>query len=217
VLSMTGLVRLALIATGPVDALITDIAGAARISRVSQHAITGRHPRNTDRDSRCRRRSKTSSTPAVRRDGETPRRGPAQPEQARSTTSVQDRGRWPDTDPSPKPSTDTMSASTYWVGGRPSQEVWTLAVDLRSGGIAPDAVGDALLGRLATAELHNDRPDSSPPVPAARLAARTHRYAPHSSPHPPGSSWLTMKRRDNTGSLRIPPRLAHQTRPIRQC
>jgi hypothetical protein len=83
------------IARGQVDALSTDIAGAARISRVSQHAITGRHPRNTDRDSRCRRRSKTSSTPVVGRDGETPRRGPVQPEQARSTTSVQDRGRWP--------------------------------------------------------------------------------------------------------------------------
>ena len=138
-LSITKLARLALIATGPIDALITDIAGAARISRVSQHAITGRHPRNTDRESRCRRRSKTSSTPAVRRDGETPRRGPAEPEQARSTTSVQDRGRWPGTDPSPKPSTDTMSASTSSpsVGSRsrslsssPSGAVWPRLAEL---------------------------------------------------------------------------------------
>jgi hypothetical protein len=63
----------------------------------------------------------------------------------------------------------------------------------------------------------SDRPDSSPPAPAARLQPQTSRYAPLSSPHPPGSSWPTMKRRDNTGSLRIPSRLAHQTRPIRQC
>src|SRR5215212_9601580 len=61
------------------------------------------------------------------------------------------------------------------------------------------------------------RSDSSPPAPAAWRAAETGRYAPLSSPYPPGSSWSTIKRRYNTGSLRIPSRLAHQTRPIRQC
>jgi hypothetical protein len=41
--------------------------------------------------------------------------------------------------------------------------------------------------------------------------------APQTSPYPPGSSWRCLKRRNNTGSLRVPFRLAHQARPIRQC
>ena len=41
-------------------------------------------------------------------------------------------------------------------------------------------------------------------------------YAPHPSPHLPDSSWCRMKRRNNTGFSRIPSRLAHRARPIRQ-
>ena len=56
------------------------------------------------------------------------------------------------------------------------------------------------------------------PHPDGRLADDPHSgYAPHSSPHPPGSSWSTIKRLYDTGSSRTPSRLAHQTRPIRQC
>src|SRR6266536_1041563 len=40
--------------------------------------------------------------------------------------------------------------------------------------------------------------------------------APRTSPNPPGWSWLALKRRNNTGSSRIPSRLAHRARPIRQ-
>jgi hypothetical protein len=40
--------------------------------------------------------------------------------------------------------------------------------------------------------------------------------APPTSPYPPGSSWRCLKRRNSTGSSRIPSRLAHQARPIRQ-
>jgi len=43
------------------------------------------------------------------------------------------------------------------------------------------------------------------------------RCAPPPSPHPPDWSWFEFKRRNNTGSLRIPSRLAHRARPIRQC
>lgn len=56
-----------------------------------------------------------------------------------------------------------------------------------------------------------------PATPTAWHAARPGRSAPHSSPQPPGSSWSRIRRGYNTGSLRIPSRLAHQTRPIRQC
>ena len=41
-------------------------------------------------------------------------------------------------------------------------------------------------------------------------------YAPHPSPHLPDSSWCRMKRRNSTGFSRIPSRLAHRARPIRQ-
>ena len=34
--------------------------------------------------------------------------------------------------------------------------------------------------------------------------------------NPPDYSWHPVKRRNNTGSLRIPSRLAHRTRPVRQ-
>ena len=53
------------------------------------------------------------------------------------------------------------------------------------------------------------------PGQPAWLAATTGGYAPHSSPHPPGSSWSTIKRLYDTGSSRTPSRLAHQARPIR--
>jgi hypothetical protein len=52
-------------------------------------------------------------------------------------------------------------------------------------------------------------PKSSPTTPI--------RYAPHTSPDPPGSSWQQLKRLYNTGSSRTPSRLAHRARPIRQC
>jgi hypothetical protein len=42
-------------------------------------------------------------------------------------------------------------------------------------------------------------------------------YAPLTSPHPPGWSWRSVKRRNDTGFSRIPSRLAHRARPIRQC
>ena len=53
-----------------------------------------------------------------------------------------------------------------------------------------------------------------PEVP--RRANRLGGYAPHPSPHLPDSSWCRMKRRNNTGFSRIPSRLAHRARPIRQ-
>jgi hypothetical protein len=40
--------------------------------------------------------------------------------------------------------------------------------------------------------------------------------APLTSPYPPGLSWRHIKRRSDTGSSRIPSRLAHRARPIRQ-
>ena len=54
------------------------------------------------------------------------------------------------------------------------------------------------------------RTRSSPPEPSRRSAPRT-------SPHPPDWSWRCLKRRNDTGSSRIPSRLAHRARPIRQC
>ena len=53
-------------------------------------------------------------------------------------------------------------------------------------------------------------------VPPARPARQGTGCAPHPSPHPPGSSWFCMKRRNSTGSSRIPSRLAHRARPVRQ-
>ena len=41
-------------------------------------------------------------------------------------------------------------------------------------------------------------------------------YAPRTSPYPPGLSWRDVKRRNDTGFSRIPSRLAHRARPIRQ-
>jgi hypothetical protein len=50
---------------------------------------------------------------------------------------------------------------------------------------------------------------SSPPVMKGECA-------PPTSPHPPGWSWRLLKRRNATGSSRIPSRLAHHARHIRQ-
>src|SRR5260370_37422989 len=41
-------------------------------------------------------------------------------------------------------------------------------------------------------------------------------YAPLTSPYPPDLSWRALKRRNDTGFSRIPSRLAHRARPIRQ-
>src|SRR6266568_7147155 len=41
--------------------------------------------------------------------------------------------------------------------------------------------------------------------------------APPTSPHPPDWSWFHLKRRNEADFLRIPSRLAHRARPIRQC
>jgi hypothetical protein len=41
-------------------------------------------------------------------------------------------------------------------------------------------------------------------------------YAPRTSPYPPGLSWRCFKRRNDAGFSRIPSRLAHRARPIRQ-
>ena len=64
--------------------------------------------------------------------------------------------------------------------------------------------------------LHRDLPaqadDTQPGVPACD----ERRCAPRTSPHPPGSSWQIFKRRNDTGSSRIPSRLAHRARPVRQ-
>jgi hypothetical protein len=51
---------------------------------------------------------------------------------------------------------------------------------------------------------------SSPPVMKGGCA-------PPTSPHPPGWSWHCLKRRNVAGFSRIPSRLAHRARPIRQC
>jgi hypothetical protein len=67
------------------------------------------------------------------------------------------------------------------------------------------------------------RPSPWPPSPGFRDPARSSPppsgsgYAPRTSPDPPGSSWRLVKRRNNTDSSRIPSRLAHRARPIRQC
>src|SRR5947207_9396175 len=52
-------------------------------------------------------------------------------------------------------------------------------------------------------------PGVSQPLPAAGCA-------PPTSPHPPGSSWSNLKRRNNTGSSRAPSRRAHHAPAIRQ-
>ena len=41
-------------------------------------------------------------------------------------------------------------------------------------------------------------------------------YAPQTSPHLPDWSWRCLKRCNSTGSSRIPSRLTHRARPIRQ-
>jgi hypothetical protein len=66
------------------------------------------------------------------------------------------------------------------------------------------------------------RPSPWPPSPGIKDPTRSSpptsagRYAPQTSPDPPGSSWRDFKRRNNTGFSRIPSRLAHRARPIRQ-
>jgi hypothetical protein len=66
------------------------------------------------------------------------------------------------------------------------------------------------------------RPSPWPPDPSEQYRARSSPprtaggCAPRTSPHPPGWSWRCFKRRNDTGSLRIPSRLAHRARPIRQ-
>jgi hypothetical protein len=57
----------------------------------------------------------------------------------------------------------------------------------------------------------HDKPGQKFPAPYEKG-----RYAPPSSPYPPGLSWRDVKRRNATGSSRIPSRLAHHARPIRQ-
>ena len=56
---------------------------------------------------------------------------------------------------------------------------------------------------------NGDPARSSPPVMKGGCAPRT-------SPYPPGWSWRHVKRRNAAGSSRIPSRLAHRARPIRQ-
>jgi len=60
-----------------------------------------------------------------------------------------------------------------------------------------------------TSWLRRIRPDQEFPATNSGCAPRT-------SPHPPDWSWRHIKRRNNTGSSRIPSRLAHRARPIRQ-
>ena len=73
------------------------------------------------------------------------------------------------------------------------------------------------------ADLHHDLPGPthSPsrqfPAPGRRLAdGSRHGYAPHSSPHPPGSSWSTIKRLYDTGSsaCTFPSRSPGTARPV---
>ena len=54
-----------------------------------------------------------------------------------------------------------------------------------------------------------DPAGSSPP-------AKADRCAPQPSPHPPDWSWWHLQEASDTGSSRIPSRLAHRARPIRQ-
>ena len=65
-----------------------------------------------------------------------------------------------------------------------------------------------------TVASHPRLPRPGQEFPAARQGGTG--YAPPPSPHPPGLSWFCMKRRNSTGSSRIPSRLAHRARPIRQ-
>ena len=55
----------------------------------------------------------------------------------------------------------------------------------------------------------------TPPEPNKTTAPNNCGCAPLTSPNPPGWSWPTLKRRNNTGSSRIPSHLAHRARPIR--
>ena len=67
-----------------------------------------------------------------------------------------------------------------------------------------------------TCRARHISPSRQFPTPGHRLDdGPRHGYAPHSSPDPPGSSWSTIKRLYDTGSLRAPSRLAHQARPVR--
>ena len=56
-------------------------------------------------------------------------------------------------------------------------------------------------------------PPGSSPGPAALQATDTGGCAPPPSPHPPDLGWSSFKRRNDTGSLRIPSRLAHRSGP----
>src|SRR5215472_224643 len=65
-----------------------------------------------------------------------------------------------------------------------------------------------------TVASHPRPPKPGPEFPAPQWGGGC---APRTSPYPPDLSWRQFKRRNDTGSSRIPSRLAHRARPIRQC
>jgi len=136
---------------------------------------------------------------------------------------------------SPFPKWPALPASEYYGDSAPSTPfgrqraypqgsgasmVPTFTV-VRSTGEAPGfapAVSSWLRRRPSPRPARPDtyhRPDSSPPPRPPGWWPPRGGYAPHTSPDPPGSSWSTMKRLHDTGSLRTPSRLAHQARPVR--
>ena len=84
------------------------------------------------------------------------------------------------------------------------------------------STGEAPSSTPAASPRLRRRPSPWPPSPDFRDPARSSPpemrdgCAPQTSPDPPGSSWRRVKRRNNTGFSRIPSRLAHHARPIRQ-
>jgi len=67
--------------------------------------------------------------------------------------------------------------------------------------------------------IHRGLPAQTPNARSGvpHLPNETGGCAPRTSPYPPGLSWRPLKRRNDTGSSRIPSHLAHRARPIRQC
>ena len=87
------------------------------------------------------------------------------------------------------------------------------------GGLAPGFAPAAIVTATPRAFTVTSRPRPGPGPGVPRTATtRCNGPGAHRTPahiHRIGAGRL--KRRNNTGSSRIPPRLAHRTRPIRQC
>src|SRR5664279_2573012 len=129
---------------------------------------------------------------------------------ARSTTAAPPHPRpWPASRPS------TTPASWLDAGAVERPSVVPTFTAVRSTSEAPGSTP-------AASPWLRRRPSPWPPHPSEQYRARSSPprtaggCAPRTSPYPPGWSWRCFKRRKDTGSLRIPSRLAHRARPFRQ-